>query len=82
MPRINDIDRQVISALPGSEKIKVLLSKRGLTLKEFAGKHGEWPEMVSDCIRGARPLPEIRDKLAKELGLSRRTIDELIGKAA
>lgn len=82
MARINEIDRQVIVALPGSEKIKALLSHRGLSLKEFAGKHGEWPEAVSDCIRGERPLPEIREKLARELGLSRRTIDELIGKAA
>lgn len=81
--RINEIDRQVIEALPGSEKIKALLSKRGLSLKEFAGKHGEWPEMVSDCIRGARPLAEIREKLAAELELDRATIDALIdGKAA
>lgn len=81
MGSINEIDRQVIAALPGSEKIKALLSKRGLSLKEFAGKHAEWPEMVSDCIRGARPLPEIREKLATELGLSRATIDQLIDAA-
>lgn len=78
MARINEIDRQVIEALPGSEKIKALLAKRGLSLKEFAGKHAEWPEMVSDCIRGARPLPEIREKLAQELELDRATIDALI----
>lgn len=83
MARINEIDREVLAALPGSEKIKALLSKRGLSLKEFGGKHGEWPEMVSDCIRGARPLPEIREKLASELELSRAVIDELIdGKPA
>lgn len=83
MGSINEIDRQVIDALPGSEKIKALLSKRGLSVKEFAGKHSEWPERVSDCIRNVRPHPEIREKLAVELSLPRTTIDELIdGKAA
>lgn len=83
MDGINEIDQRVIAALPGSEKIKALLAERGLSLKEFAGKHAEWPEMVSDCIRGARPLPEIREKLATELDLPRTTIDQLIdGRAA
>ncbi len=78
MARINEIDQRVLAALPGSEKIKTLLGEKGLSLKEFAGKSAEWPEMVSDCIRGARPLPEIREKLAAELSLPRAAIDELI----
>lgn len=84
MSRINEVDRQVLEALPGADKIKALLqSKRGLSVKEFAGKHSEWPERVSDCIRGVRPHPQIRDALAAELDLSRKAVDELIdGKAA
>lgn len=79
MARINEIDRRVLEALPGSEKIKTLLKEeRGLELKDFARKHSEWVENVSACIRGVRPLPEVRDLLAAELEMSRADIDALI----
>lgn len=83
MARINEIDRQVLAALPGRDKLKALLTARGLGLKGFAKKHGVWVQEVSICLRGERPLPEIRDLIAGELELPRRTVDELIdGKAA
>lgn len=83
MAGINEIDQRVLAALTGAEKIKALLDERGLSVKEFAGKHSEWPERVSECIRAVRPWPEIRDALAAELELPRAMIDELIdGKAA
>jgi hypothetical protein len=83
MGRINEIDRRVLAALSGAEKIKALLDERGMNLKDFARQHGEWVENVSACIRGERQLPEVRDALAATLELSRAQIDELIaGKAA
>jgi hypothetical protein len=78
MPRINEIDRRVLATLTGADKIKGLLAEKGLTLSTFAEKHGEWVQNVSYCIRGQRPLPEIRGKLAVELGLPRETVDRLI----
>jgi transcriptional regulator with XRE-family HTH domain len=78
MPRINEIDRQVLATLTGGEKIKALLARRGLNLKQFAEKHGEWVQNVSYCIRGDRPLPEIREKLARELEMDRAAIDALL----
>lgn len=82
MGRINEIDRRVLGSLSGGEKIKALLSERGLNLSQFAQKHGLWVQEVSYCIRGDRPNPEIREKLAVELELDRATIDELLdGKA-
>lgn len=83
MTRINELDRRVLGALSGADKIKALLKERGLELKAFAQQSGEWVQDVSACIRGERPLPEIREKLAAELGMSRQAIDQLIdGKAA
>lgn len=78
MPRINELDKRVLDAMGGREKLKLLLGERGLTLKQFAEKHNEWVENVSRCISGERPLPEIRDKLAAELEVDRSVIDELI----
>lgn len=78
MARINEVDRRVLDAMGGREKLKLLLSEKGLTLKQFAEKHNEWVENVSRCISGERPLPEIREKLAAELGIDRGMVDTLI----
>lgn len=78
MARINEVDRRVLDALSGGEKIKALLKERGLDLMGFAEKHGEWVQNVSYCIRGDRPLPGIRDKIAAELEMDRSAIDRLI----
>lgn len=78
MARINELDRQVLAALPGRAKLKALLAGRGLGLKDFAKKHGVWVQEVSFCIRGERPHPEIRDLIAAELELDRATVDMLI----
>lgn len=83
MERINEIDRRVLATLKGADKIKALLSEQGFTLKDFAREQGEWVEDVSACIRGERPLPAIRDRLAEKLSMSRQAIDDLIdGRAA
>lgn len=78
MTDFNDLDRRIIAALSGRDRIKLLLRERGLQLQEFARKHNLWVEQVSQCIRGVRDYPEIRDALAAELGLTRTQIDELI----
>lgn len=78
MPGINELDQRVLAALPGSEKIKALLADKGLGLKDFAKKHGEWVQDVSACIRKERELPRVRKALAKELDLPREMIDLLI----
>lgn len=78
MPRINEIDRRVLATLTGRDKLKALLAEKGLNLKAFAERHNEWVENVSRCLSGDRPLPEIRDRLAGDLGMSRAEIDRLI----
>jgi hypothetical protein len=77
--RINEIDRKVLGTLTGRDKIKALLRDRGLQLRDFAEKHNLWREDVSRCLSGERPLPEVRDHLAEELGLTRAEVDDLIG---
>lgn len=78
MARINEVDRVVLASLTGADKLKALLADRGLGLKDFAKKHGEWVQDVSLCIRGQREMPDIRDKLAAELEMDRSAIDRLI----
>ena len=78
MNQCNDLERRILNALRSNERIMPLLRERGLRLQDIAAKYGYWTEQVSQCIRGARPYPEIRDNLAKELGLTREEIDELI----
>lgn len=78
MDGINEIDQRVLATLTGRDRIKALLQERGLSLKGFAEKHNEWVENVSRCIAGERPLPELREKIAVELGLQRREVDRLI----
>lgn len=78
MPRINELDRRVLATLSGGEKVKALLSDKGLSLAAFAEKHNLWVQNVSYCVHGDRPLPEIREKLAAELDLSRAALDSLI----
>lgn len=78
MSRINEIDKRVLGTLSGRDKIKALLSEKGLTVRDFARKHDLWRENVSRCMGGKRPLPEIRDALAEELDLPREKIDALI----
>jgi hypothetical protein len=77
-PCINDLDRRVINVLDGRDKLKALLREGGLSISDFARKHNYWTENVSRCLSGERPLPEIRDSLAAELGLDRTAVDELI----
>ena len=78
MPDFNEVERRVLGALDGRERLKVLLRDRGLQMQDFARKHGLWVEQLSMCLRGERPYAEIRDALATELELSRETIDALI----
>ena len=79
---INDLDRQVLGALDGRDKIKALLKARGLQLRDFAEKHNHWVENVSRCLSGERQLPEIRDHLATELEMTRAQVDALIDPGA
>lgn len=78
MAPINDTDRRVLDAMSGRDKIKALLSERGMTLRAFAEKHNHWVEHVSRCLAGDRPFQEIRDALAHELEMERAEIDALI----
>lgn len=78
MARINEIDREVLESLTGRDKLKALLSAKGMTLTDFAKKHNFWVEHVSRCLANERPHSEIRDAMASELGLSREKVDRLI----
>lgn len=78
MSNRNDLDRRVLAALQSNEKIRALLRERGLEYSDIASRGGWWIEQVSQCARGARNYPEIRDAFAEALGLTREQIDELI----
>lgn len=78
MPRINEIDQRVLATLTGRDRLKALLSEKGMTLTAFAAKHNAWVENVSRCLSGERQYPEIREALASELELDRTTVDDLI----
>lgn len=78
MEDFNDLDKRVLATMTGRDRIKALLAEKGLNLKDFAEKHNEWVMNVSYCLSGERPLPKIRKKLAKELGLPLETITRLI----
>lgn len=75
---INESDRRFLEEVPGRDKLKALLAARKQTLTDFAKKHGHWVQDVSLCLKGAQPLPVIRDSLASELELPRSEIDRLI----
>lgn len=78
MGNFNELERRVLGALDGRERIKLLLRDKGLLLQEFAQKYGVWVEQVSMCIKGERPYEEIRNALAAELEVDRAVIDQLI----
>lgn len=74
----NDLDRRILAALQPNEKIRALMRERELEYQDIAASGGWWIEQVSQCARGARTYPEIRDAFAKALDLTREEIDELI----
>lgn len=78
MTDFNELDRRVLGALDGRERLKLLLRDKGLQLQDFARKHNFWVEQLTFCLKGERPYPEIRDALAAELDLDRAVIDQLI----
>lgn len=77
MPEFNEVDRKLLDALEGPDKIKLLLRSKGLEnpVQGFAGQIGRWAEQVSMCLRGDRKYEDIRDALAEFLGVSRAQID-------
>lgn len=79
MPKINDVDRRVLSAMSGAERMKLLLKDAGFpSLRSFAVEHGLYVQEVSYCLNGDREYGRIRDLLAEDLGLSRTEVDRLI----
>lgn len=78
MTEINEIDRRVLAAMDGRERLKLLMKDAGLNVQEFAQKHSLWVEQVSMCLRGDRPYPEIREKLSTTLNISLDAVNHLI----
>jgi len=79
MPRINAIDRRVLDAMGGEDRIRLLLRDAGFdTLREFAKEHGVYLEEVSMCLKRRREYPAVRDALAGALELTRAEVDELL----
>lgn len=82
MARINELDQRILAGISGADRIRALLEEQGLTLRGFAGRYGEEASNVSRCISGQRPLPRIRNKLARRLRMKRAEIDEMIDGAS
>ena len=49
--------------------IKIELLKRGLTIAALAREFGCRREELSMCVRKTRPYPQLRERLAAELGI-------------
>lgn len=82
MEQINEMDREILEALSGGEKVKALLRVRGMSLTDFARKHNHWVEDVSRCLGGSQPHPGVRDSLATELGWTRDQVDLVLDSKA
>lgn len=79
MAEVNEVGARVLGAMSGAEQIRMLLREAGFkTLTDFAQEIRTHTQTVSYCIQGDRPYPEIRDELARHLGLERAAIDQLI----
>lgn len=79
MEQVNEVDARVLGAMSGAERVRMLLREAGFpTLTDFAFELKTHAQTVSYCINGDREYPEIRDALAKHLGLDRSEVDLLI----
>lgn len=81
MPNLNsfrDVDRKILSTLSGRDRMVRLLADQQHTIASASRALGEYPEQVSRCIGNKRPLPRVRDGLARLLGISRAVVDRVI----
>ena len=77
MSEFNEVDRKLLDAMEGPDKIKLLLRSKGLEnpVQDFAARLGRWAEQVSMCLRGDRKYEDIRDSLAEFLEVPRSQVD-------
>ena len=79
MPRINEIDRKVLEAMSGEDRLRALIRGAGFdTIRELARALHAFPPEVSMCLNRHREYPEIRDAIAEELDLTREQVDQMI----
>lgn len=74
----NDLDKRVLAAMDGRDRLRLLLKERGLSIQDFAQKRNLWVEQVSMCLKGTRTYHEVRDALSDELDVDRIEIDRMI----
>jgi hypothetical protein len=77
-----NVDQRMATELSGPDKLRALLSARAGSVSRWAVNQSFIPEQVFMCLSGKRPYPEIRDLIAKDLGLVRKEVDELIEASA
>jgi hypothetical protein len=73
-----DIDRRLASALSGNDKLRALIVASDGSISRWAVNRAIIPEQVFFCLSGRRPYPEIRDRIATDLGIPREDVDRLI----
>lgn len=79
MPRVNDIQRDILSGLEPRDRVVALLRTRTQkTPREFAIAHGILLNQLYSVMRGAIAGHSIRDALADEIGIERPELDALI----
>ena len=84
MPKLNEIDRRVLGALSGRDKLEALLTDHGYpTHRAIAEAMNEEQSDVSRCFHGYegrwQTMDRIRTKLADLAGLTRAQVDALLG---
>lgn len=60
------------------EQLKRLLVLVAGTMKNWALRHGLFEQQVGQTLRGDRDYPEIRQKMAEDVGWSRSRVDRAI----
>lgn len=75
------IDRQLVRALTGDEKIRALMAARAGSVSRWAVNEGFIPEQVFMALSGRRPYPEIRERIAARFDLPRAEVDRLLDAA-
>lgn len=73
--KLGNIKVFVAAGANAADAIKAALPS---TYADFAERHGFWRTHVSSCVNGRQRHDRIRDALARELGVEREWLDELL----
>src|SRR4051812_27922065 len=77
---VGEIDRRVIDGMRGRDKLALLMTQQSGSIARWAIARGINPPEIHHTLRGYREYPQHRDLMARDLGLTREQVDQLIGR--